>query len=94
MCNIIINTFYIKGIDNDVKGIDNDVKGIDKGIDNDVKGIDNYVKGIDNDVTHRKIFTLSKLLVLFYTQKFKYKGILTILNFLAVFQKVSIYTNY
>ena len=27
-----------------------------------------YVKNIDNDVTHRKIFTLSKLLVIFYTQ--------------------------
>ena len=33
-----------------------------------VKSIDNtYVKSIDNGVTHRKIFTLSKLLVIFYT---------------------------
>ena len=38
MCNVIINTFY--------------------------------VKSIDNDVTHRKIFTLSKLLVIFYTLKY------------------------
>ena len=29
--------------------------------------INTYVKGIDNDVIHRKIFTLSKLLVIFYT---------------------------
>ena len=29
-----------------------------------------YVKSIDNDVTHRKIFTLSKLLVIFYTLKY------------------------
>ena len=29
-----------------------------------------YVKSIDNDVTHRKIFTLSKLLVTFYTLKY------------------------
>ena len=27
-----------------------------------------YVKSIDNDVTHRKIFTVSKLLVIFYIQ--------------------------
>ena len=26
-----------------------------------------YVKSIDNDVTHRNIFTLSKLLAIFYT---------------------------
>ena len=38
MCNIIINTYY--------------------------------VKSIDNDATHRKIFTLSKLLVIFYTLKY------------------------
>ena len=38
MCNIIINTFYIRFN--------------------------------DNDVTHRKIFTLSKLLVIFYTLKY------------------------
>ena len=29
-----------------------------------------YVKSIDNDVTHRKIFTLSKLLVIFYTLEY------------------------
>ena len=28
-----------------------------------------YVKSIHNDVTHLKIFTLSKLLVIFYTLK-------------------------
>ena len=32
--------------------------------------IKSYVKSIDNDVTHRKIFTLSKLLVIFYTLKY------------------------
>ena len=29
-----------------------------------------YVKSIDNDVTHRKIFTIGKLLVIFYTLKY------------------------
>ena len=30
----------------------------------------NIIIIIDNDVTHRKIFTLSKLLVFFYTLKY------------------------
>ena len=37
------------------------------------------MKKLDNDVTHRKIFTLSKLLVIFYILKFeRYSCFLTL----------------